>query len=201
MARARCRRVVRPTSPKAGPTAATGATAATCGSWPTATWPRCWPSPITRTGGPWGASTGRATSATARAGPTSMVAVPEGTVVMDRDRTVLADMVHAGDRFRAAAGGQGGRGNARFLSNRRRAPSFAEQGERGEERWLRLGAEAHGRRGAGRVAERRQEHADLTHLGGQAEDRRLPLHHARAPSRCGARRGAASSTWWPTSRD
>jgi GTP-binding protein len=66
------------------------------------------------------------------------VAVPEGTVVMDRDRTVLADMVHAGDRFRAAAGGQGGRGNARFLSNRRRAPSFAEQGERGEERWLLL---------------------------------------------------------------
>src|SRR5437588_720473 len=35
-------------------------------------------------------------------------------------------------------GGRGGRGNARFLSNRRRAPSFAEQGEVGEERWLRL---------------------------------------------------------------
>jgi GTP-binding protein len=52
--------------------------------------------------------------------------------------TVLADLVHAGDRWRAAAGGQGGRGNARFLSNRRRAPSFAEQGEHGEERWLRL---------------------------------------------------------------
>ena len=44
----------------------------------------------------------------------------------------------AGDRWLAAAGGQGGRGNARFLSNRRRAPSFAEQGERGQERWLRL---------------------------------------------------------------
>ena len=29
-------------------------------------------------------------------------------------------------------------GNARFLSNRRRAPAFAEQGEYGEERWLRL---------------------------------------------------------------
>jgi GTP-binding protein len=38
----------------------------------------------------------------------------------------------------AAEGGQGGRGNARFLSNRRRAPGFAEQGEVGEERWLRL---------------------------------------------------------------
>ena len=31
-----------------------------------------------------------------------------------------------------------GRGNARFLSNRRRAPAFAEQGEFGERRWLRL---------------------------------------------------------------
>ena len=38
----------------------------------------------------------------------------------------------------AAEGGRGGRGNARFLSNRRRAPAFAEQGEVGEERWLRL---------------------------------------------------------------
>jgi GTPase len=38
----------------------------------------------------------------------------------------------------AAAGGRGGRGNARFLSNTRRAPSFAEQAERGQERWLDL---------------------------------------------------------------
>jgi GTP-binding protein len=64
------------------------------------------------------------------------VAVPEGTVVFDRERKVLADLVHAGDRYLAAAGGQGGRGNARFLSNKRRAPSFAEQGEHGEEHWL-----------------------------------------------------------------
>ncbi len=66
------------------------------------------------------------------------VAVPEGTVVTDPDGEVLADLVHEGDRWLAAQGGQGGRGNARFLSNRRRAPSFAEQGEEGEERWLRL---------------------------------------------------------------
>ena len=51
---------------------------------------------------------------------------------------LLADLVHHGDRWLAAAGGRGGRGNARFLSNRRRAPSFAEQGEHGEERWLKL---------------------------------------------------------------
>ena len=73
-----------------------------------------------------------------KAGEGIEVHVPEGTVVVDQDGTVLADLVHAGDRWLAAAGGQGGRGNARFLSNRRRAPAFAEQGEVGEERWLRL---------------------------------------------------------------
>ncbi|HEX3621161.1 MAG TPA: GTPase ObgE [Acidimicrobiales bacterium] len=66
------------------------------------------------------------------------VPVPEGTIVKDTDGNVLADLVSAGDTWLAARGGRGGRGNARFLSNRRRAPSFAEQGEVGEERWLRL---------------------------------------------------------------
>ena len=72
------------------------------------------------------------------AGDDMIVHVPEGTTVRDRDGTVLADLVHEGDRWLAAEGGRGGKGNARFLSNRRRAPSFAEQGETGEERWLRL---------------------------------------------------------------
>jgi GTP-binding protein len=67
-----------------------------------------------------------------------VVRVPEGTVVRDMDGTVLADLVREGDRWLAGAGGRGGRGNARFLSNSRRAPSFAEQGEGGEERWLNL---------------------------------------------------------------
>ena len=67
-----------------------------------------------------------------------VVQVPEGTTVRDRDGTVLADLANEGDRWLAAAGGKGGRGNARFLSNRRRAPSFAEQGEVGVERWLDL---------------------------------------------------------------
>jgi GTPase len=66
------------------------------------------------------------------------VTVPEGTTVKDKEGRVLADLVRAGDSWQAAAGGRGGRGNARFLTNRRRAPSFAEQGEVGEEGWLKL---------------------------------------------------------------
>jgi GTP-binding protein len=70
--------------------------------------------------------------------PNIEVSVPEGTVIYHFDGTQLADLAHHGDRFLAAAGGEGGKGNARFLSNKRRAPAFAEQGEEGEERWLRL---------------------------------------------------------------
>jgi GTPase len=67
------------------------------------------------------------------------VKVPEGTVVKDLyTGEVLAELYRHGDKFLAAAGGRGGRGNAKFLSNFRREPTFAEQGEHGEERWLKL---------------------------------------------------------------
>ena len=67
------------------------------------------------------------------------VAVPVGTAVSDHaSHEPLADLSQPGDRWLAAQSGEGGRGNARFLTNRRRSPSFAEQGERGEESWLRL---------------------------------------------------------------
>ena len=73
-----------------------------------------------------------------RGGDDLEVPVPEGTVVRSLDGDVVADLAVEGDRWLAARGGQGGRGNARFLSNRRRAPAFAEQGEVGEERWYDL---------------------------------------------------------------
>jgi GTP-binding protein len=71
-------------------------------------------------------------------GADTIVPVPEGTIIKDRDGTILVDLAHEGDRWLAAEGGRGGKGNARFLSNRRRAPSFAEQGEVGQEHWLNL---------------------------------------------------------------
>ncbi len=64
------------------------------------------------------------------------VPVPVGTVVRDRNGAVVCDLATGGSRFLVAEGGLGGRGNARFLSNRRRAPAFAEQGEKGQEFWL-----------------------------------------------------------------
>ena len=67
------------------------------------------------------------------------VMVPEGTIARDMyTGELLADLVHHADRWLAAAGGRGGRGNAKFWSNRRRAPNYAEQGEHGEDHWLKL---------------------------------------------------------------
>jgi GTP-binding protein len=66
------------------------------------------------------------------------VPVPVGTRARRADGTILCDLVNAGDRWLAGEGGRGGRGNASFLSNNRRAPTFAEQGEKGHEEWYNL---------------------------------------------------------------
>jgi len=65
-----------------------------------------------------------------------VVGVPDGTVVKTTDGRVLADLVGAGTRFVAAAGGRGGLGNAALASPRRKAPRFALKGEPGERREL-----------------------------------------------------------------
>ncbi len=58
--------------------------------------------------------------------------VPDGTVVKTATGEVLADLIGAGTRFVAAAGGRGGLGNAALASPRRKAPGFALLGEPGE---------------------------------------------------------------------
>ena len=74
-----------------------------------------------------------------KGGEDLLIHVPEGTIIRDMyTGELLADLQHHGDKWLAAPGGRGGKGNARFLNNRRRAPSFAEQGEEGTERWLKL---------------------------------------------------------------
>jgi GTP-binding protein len=62
--------------------------------------------------------------------------VPDGTVVFDDRGEIVADLVGAGTRFVAAAGGRGGLGNAALASSARKAPGFALLGEPGESRDL-----------------------------------------------------------------
>jgi GTP-binding protein len=66
------------------------------------------------------------------AGTDLVLRVPDGTVVLTADGTVLADLVGAGTAVVIARGGRGGRGNAALANTRRKAPGFAELGEPGE---------------------------------------------------------------------
>lgn len=58
--------------------------------------------------------------------------VPNGTLVLNEDGEVLADMVGEGMRVVIARGGAGGLGNAGLASARRKAPGFALLGEPGD---------------------------------------------------------------------
>ncbi|MFJ9414095.1 MULTISPECIES: GTPase ObgE [unclassified Streptomyces] len=60
--------------------------------------------------------------------------VPDGTVVLDKNGEVLADLIGQGTTFVAGQGGRGGLGNAALASARRKAPGFALLGEPGEAR-------------------------------------------------------------------
>ena len=57
--------------------------------------------------------------------------VPVGTVVSDADGELLVDLDRDGMRFVVAEGGQGGLGNARLASTKRKAPGFALLGTDG----------------------------------------------------------------------
>ena len=82
---------------------------------------------------------GQAKNCSGRGGEDIILRIPVGTIVFD-DGTgeTIADITEHGQRVVVAAGGRGGRGNARFMSNTNKAPTLAENGEPGAENWLRL---------------------------------------------------------------
>ncbi|NCO37568.1 MAG: GTPase ObgE [Armatimonadetes bacterium CG_4_10_14_3_um_filter_66_18] len=73
------------------------------------------------------------------AGDDLLVSVPLGTLVYEgATGDLLADLTDPGTEFVAARGGRGGRGNRHFATAIRRTPRFAEKGDDGEEREVRL---------------------------------------------------------------
>ncbi len=76
---------------------------------------------------------------TGRSGDDMVVDVPRGTRVWDAESgDLLADMTEDGQEFIAAKGGGGGWGNPRYVTPQRQGPRFAQAGDRGEKKKLRL---------------------------------------------------------------
>jgi GTP-binding protein len=74
-----------------------------------------------------------------KSGVDTVLAVPVGTIVFDADTgEQLFDFTAAGQRYRVARGGHGGRGNSHFTKPWHQAPRESEDGRPGEERSLRL---------------------------------------------------------------
>ncbi len=68
-----------------------------------------------------------------------IIIVPVGTQIFDVTKEeLIADLAISGDECVVALGGRGGFGNAHFTSSTRQTPRFAELGEPGETRHLRL---------------------------------------------------------------
>jgi GTPase len=68
-----------------------------------------------------------------KSGKNLEVPVPVGTAIYDDSGNLLADLLHDGDTAVVAKGGDGGFGNAHFVSSVRQVPRVAEKGEPGEE--------------------------------------------------------------------
>ena len=82
---------------------------------------------------------GRGKNQFGRGGEDLVIRVPPGTVVTHGETgELIADLTQPGQKLIAAVGGRGGRGNARFTTPTRQAPSFAERGEKGGELWINL---------------------------------------------------------------
>jgi len=82
---------------------------------------------------------GEGSNKTGRSSEDLVVPIPVGTTVMDEDGVrLLADLTEERQRWVAASGGDGGRGNARFSSSVNRAPTRCEPGRPGEIRRIRL---------------------------------------------------------------
>ena len=81
-----------------------------------------------------------------RSGEDLYINVPVGTIIKNQKGEIICDLDETGAKLLIAKGGRGGRGNASFVSQRLKFPSFAEKGEETREEWfdleLRLVADA-----------------------------------------------------------
>jgi len=82
-------------------------------------------------------SAGKGKTMTGKEGKNLIIKIPAGTLIKDGESLgLLADLTVNKERYLAASGGKGGRGNARFKSSRNRAPRRFDLGVKTEEKKL-----------------------------------------------------------------
>ena len=82
---------------------------------------------------------GQGKQKTGRNGQDVIIEIPPGTLVKDAvTGDVIKDFNTAGESFTVVKGGQGGLGNARFKTSTNRIPRYAQPGETGQIRQLKL---------------------------------------------------------------
>jgi GTP-binding protein len=76
---------------------------------------------------------------TGKNGSDIVIEVPPGTIVRDAETgDLIKDFSRPGESFIVARGGRGGKGNTHFKSSTHRTPRFAQPGEAGEVKQLKL---------------------------------------------------------------
>ncbi len=82
---------------------------------------------------------GQGKQKTGRNGQDLIIEIPPGTLVKDAATDeVIKDFTTAGESFTVVKGGRGGLGNARFKTSTNRTPRYAQPGESGQIRQLKL---------------------------------------------------------------
>ncbi len=79
---------------------------------------------------------GASNNKTGKSGEDIVVKVPVGSIIKDENGETVADLNQDGQSVVVAKGGKGGKGNAAFATPTNRAPRFAQEGQKGEEKFL-----------------------------------------------------------------
>ncbi|MEA3331445.1 MAG: GTPase ObgE [Campylobacterota bacterium] len=86
-----------------------------------------------------GGAQGEGSNCTGKSGAKKIIIVPPGTQILDMDSgEVLFDMLKHGQEAKFIQGGKGGLGNTHFKSPTNQRPTYAQPGEKGETRSIKL---------------------------------------------------------------
>jgi GTP-binding protein len=82
---------------------------------------------------------GEGSNMTGKSGAKKVIIVPPGTQILDQETgEVLFDMLKDGEEVKFISGGKGGLGNTHFKSSTNQRPTYAQPGEKGETRAIKL---------------------------------------------------------------